>query len=816
MNTLLQDLRYGLRLLGKSPGFTAIAVLTLALGIGANTAIFTVVNSVLLRPLAFRHPEQLYLIRNIVPQFSRIYPSFGANVPDFRIWQKECRSFDEIAIVNSTSMTLTGQGPAEEIEIGKASSNLFALLGVHPVLGRSFVSEEDNPGRDRVVLMTDHFWRTRFHENPSVIGQSVTLDGKSYEVVGILPASFHLPREMGTLVSLGSRIDLFKPLGVDVANAGLIGDFDFAAVARLKAGVSREQALAELNLVQARIAADAKQGFDLRGDLWPLQATVVGPARRGLLFLLAAVGAVLLIVCVNLANLMLARLPGRMRELAIRTSLGATRKRLLSQMFTESALLSVLGAALGLWLADFGVGWLARAAAQSVPRIEEITMDARVFGFAAFLAIFTAALFGILPALKATGVSPHDTLKTCASSTTESRKTRRLRESLIGVEVGLSAALLILAGLLTTSLIHLLRVNAGFAVEHVLAADIKLPPQSYSEASARQKFYDEVLRRVQMLPGVASTAWVNLLPLEGQGSVCDIRRPGDERTGGKVPLANFRAISPGYFHTMNIPLLAGRDVSEGDRRRSVVVISKSVAQRLWPGANPIGQTCITSWGGEQNAEVVGVVDDIRTERLDEPPLLMVYTPNSHAEPTAAAPASASIVLRTTSDPAGMAGALRAVLQNLDPNVPIVQLRPMKELVSKSVEGRRFQMSLALLFAFSALLLASLGIFGVVAYSVEQRRHELGIRLAMGAQESDLRRMVLRQGMIPTFAGLAGGIAAAVLSGRGIENLLYGVRPMDPPTVMVVASVIVAVSLVACWIPARRATKVDPMVALRYE
>jgi predicted permease len=811
MDALWQDLRQGIRALRRGPGFAIVAVLAIALGIGAGTAIFSVVNSVLLRPLAYRQPQQLYLIREIIPQLAKFYPSFPANLPNFRTWQKECQSFDQIAIVQATSMNLTGQGSAEQIYGGQASANLFDLLGVQPATGRTFFPREDEPGQDHVVMLTDSFWRNRFHADRSLVGKAIVLNGSPYEVVGILPSSFRFPKELGALVELGPRLDFFKPLGLDPTQYSMVGEFDFAAIARLKLRVAPSKALAELNVVQDRIAKQAKQGVDLRAELLPLESEIVGPARRGLLFLLAAVGLVFLIVCVNVANLLLARIPGRMREASIRTALGASRGRLVRQMFTESLLLGIVGGTLGVGLASFGVKWFVRAAPFSLPRFDEIAVDVRVLCFGLFLVIFSVTLFGVLPALRMGHADPQQALKSGGTATTENRRARRLRESLIGLEVGLSSLLLILAGLLTASLLQLLRVNVGFTSERILAADVQLPPPNYSQVSPRQHFYDEVLARIRMLPGVISVGWVSKLPLEGEGSIDNITLSDEQHIGADTPLANYRAVSSEYFQAMGIPLLEGRVFAESDRGRNTVVISKSVAERLWPDKKAVGGQCVTGWGGEHHSEIISVVADIRTVRMDEAPTMMVYVPDWYRLPS-----SASIVVRTAMDPSTVASGIREAVRSSDSDVPILALRPMTQVISESVEARRFQMLLAQLFAASALLLASLGIFGVAAYSVTQRQHELGIRRALGAQAVDVLQLVLLAGMRPVVVGLAGGIAAALAVGHFIRSLLFGIGTADPSTFAIVPIVVITVGLLACYLPARRALRADPMVALRYE
>jgi len=443
-----------------------------------------------------------------------------------------------------------------------------------------------------------------------------------------------------------------------------------------------------------------------------------------------------------------------------------------------------------------------------------VHIDARVVGFALFVTIAIGSLFGILPAWRATHSQPLDALKSGGAAKTESRRTRRLREGLVGFEVGLTTLLLILAGLLTVSLGQLLQVHTGFAVENVLVASVDLPPQSYSQPDARLRFYDGVLAGLQSFPGVRAAGWVSIPPLGGQGSVTGIRLPGESRAGAETPVANYRPVSQNYFSAMGIPLLQGRIFGSADRNRKVVVVSQSIAERFWPGRNPIGQICVTQWGDDVPSEVIGVVGDIRTVRLDEPPLMMVYVPEWFN--AISVPSSASFVLRTVTGPASSAAPLRDLIHKLDANVPITSLLPMKQVVSQSVDARRFPMFLAMTFALSSLLLASLGIFGVVGYSVEQRRQELGIRMALGAQLQDLLRMVLRQAMAPVMIGLAAGLVAAVFAGRLISSLLFGVTAYDPLTFAAAALVVITVALVACYIPARRAMRVDPMVTLRHE
>jgi predicted permease len=810
MTGLLQDIRYALRQLRKSPGFTAVAVLTLALGIGANTAIFSVVNGVLLKPLAYRDPGRLYLIQEIVPQWTKFYPLMPANIPDFRIWQKECHSFEDIAIAEPASADLTGIGEPEQIHGVRSSANIFSVLGAQPALGRGFLADEDEPGRGRTVVLTDKFWRNRFNGDWDVVGRTITLNGNAYVVAGVLPPSFHFPTQLGQLVNFGERLDFFEPLnGLQDDEQGLIGEFDFAAIGRLKVGVTPDQALAELNVAQAQIAQTAKAGLDLKSAITPLDSEVVGAARRGLIVLLAAVGAVLLIACVNVANLLLAQVPNRIREEGIRAALGASRWQLFRRALTESIVLAIVGGLLGVVVGRFGVVWLLHAAPAGLPRLDEVHIDARVLLFSVLLSFLTAALFGALPAFRMANSDPMVALKSGTAGSGENWRARRLRSTLIAFEVGMSTLLLIVAGLLTSSLLHLLRINTGFATENVWAADVDLPPNQYSSDAASLHFYNSALDHIRALTGVSATGWVSILPLHGEGSVTGIDVPPGQQAS--QPIANYRAVSPDYVSAMGIPLIRGRMFSESDRGRKVVVVSESVARRFWPGQDPIGRTVLAYWGPEQAEVVIGVVGDIHTVKLDAPPIMMVYVPDWFRVPH-----SVSIVVRASTNQLGMAAAIRQAIHATDPEVPVVALKPMTEVVSQSVAPRRFQMGLLLMFGGCALFLAWLGIYGVIAYSVAQRHQELGIRTALGARFSDLQQMVLRQGMTPVLAGLAAGLFASLLTGRLIENLLFGVHSLDPLTLAVVALLVLAVALAACYVPAHRAAKVEPMVALRYE
>ena len=549
----------------------------------------------------------------------------------------------------------------------------------------------------------------------------------------------------------------------------------------------------------------------------PLQAEIVGPAGRGLMLLLAAVGGVLLMICVNLANLLLARVPGRLRDAAVRKALGATQARLFRQTLVESLVLAGSAGILGVAAAYFGVRAFAHFGPADIPRLGDVAIDVRALIFAVCASAFTAALIGAVPAWLVSRADLNAALGSGGKSSTHGRGARDLRGVLIGVEVATCTVLLIVAGLLGRSLLNLLNLDPGFRTRNVLAADVDLPPVTYKDGTARDAFYRATLDRIRSLPGVQSAAWVSILPLHGQGSVTGINLPGNRLGPKDEPQANYRVASMDYFKTMAIPILAGRSFTQDDRGKRRVIVSQSLAHKLWPGQDAVGQECIGEWGPLQlqPSEVIGVAGDVRT-RLDKPPLDIVYVADSWVLGPPSSPMSASFVVHTAQEPTSVASAVRAAIHDSGPDVPIVALRPMTELVANSVEGRRFQIQLTSAFAICALLLAGLGIFGVVAYSVEQRRREFGIRSALGATRPQLLTMVLRQGLKPVAIGLAVGVIAALASGDAVRSLIFGVNAFDPLTFAAVTLVIAAVGALSCYVPALRATRVIPVAALRYE
>jgi predicted permease len=805
LDTIVQDLHYAFRGIRKNPSFAAVAILSLAIGIGANTAIFSLVNTVLLQPLAFKDPQRLFAVRELLPHLFGQMP-IPVNPMHAREWAKQCPSLKHVALMRGARAQIVSGGEPASIPGADVPHNLFALFGVEPILGRTFRAEEEQEGNDRVVILSESLWRSRFHADRSLLGKSILLDGQNYQVVGIIPASFRLPFAGATNL----RFEIFRPLVLSQKEQSrLMGNFNYAAVVRLRRGVTREQALAEINVIEARFPPQAGAREDLRAMLTPVHELVTGRARLGLWMLAAAVGAVLLIVCINLANLLLSRIASRSREAAIRIALGAGRARLFSQVMTESLLLSVSGGVLGLLLAIWTLQLLVATTTLDIPRLEDVRPDTSVLVFAFFLTVLTGLLFGALPAWRFTGNQPQEALRAGSHTVTEARVGLRLREALISLEVGLSAALLIVAGLLTSSLTRLLEVDKGFDVKHVLTVDIDLAGNLYAEPVNREKFFDRLLSKINAIPGVQASGVVTALPTRGETWLDPIYLEGDSRRQYEHHPVNNRYSSPGYFRAMNIAIRSGRAFQESDRGRSVAVLSEKAAKLLWPGeSNPVGRRFMGE--DDKPKTLVGVATEVRAELRSDPPPMAYYPYWQRA------PDSVALVVRTTADPHTAAGALRSALRNQDAQLPIQAIRTMEDVVDLSVSQRRFQLILMAAFAASALLVASLGIYGVVSYSVARRRNEIGIRMALGAQRSQLLGLVIRQGMAPVILGLAAGVAVAFFLGRAIRSLLFGVQPADPLTIVGVTVVLLVVGALACLIPARRAAGMDAIAALRFE
>jgi predicted permease len=818
METLVADVRQALRGLSRTPGFAIAAIGILALGIAANTAVFSVADAVLFRPLPYSHPDQLVVINEVIPRFTRLYPILPVNSVHFDAWTKRSRSFSGMAITRPSDINLTGnEGPPERLGIENVSANLLHVLGTNLLLGRDFTPEEDRPGNNRVVILTEPLWRRRFHSDPEILNQNILLDGVPNRVIGVLPATFRFPRP-DLLVGLGGSVpsaEIFRPAAIDLKKEGADGDYNYAVIARLRDGVTREQALAELNALQVGLNRALKIESDPRIALTPMQERIVSGSRRGLLLLLVSIGAVLLIVCVNLGNLMLARTTARAREMAVRVALGAGAGRIVRQVLTESLVISFTGGLIGVGLAAAAVRLLVAVTPIDVPRLDEIRLDPRALLFAFAVSALAGLLFGLIPSWRAARSEPQDALQAGGRSTTQSRHGLHLSELLVTAEVALSAALLVAAGLLVGSLVRILAIDQGFHPDHVLTAKLGLPTAKYRDDKQQAAFIDRLLPAIQALPGVRAAGSISALPLQGENWVDMITREDDHRPPFERPVANYRAISPAYFSAMEIPILQGRGFEPADRGRNVEIVSARTAAQVWPGENPIGKRARR---GDDNApvpmEVIGVVADTRAAMNVGPPL-MVYRPYWNTSNPGAI-RNFSLVIRTGQDPQSAASAVRKTIWAIDAELPVPEMASMRQVMSASVAQRRFETELLGGFALGALLLAVIGIYGVISYSVNRRRNEIGIRMALGAEARDVASLVLREGMRPVAIGLVIGLAGALALGRMLGALLYEISPSNPAVLAAVAAALTASAALACYVPARRASRVDPVNVLRYE
>ena len=805
---IARDLGHAVRTLRREPGFALPAILILGLGLGGTSAVFSLVNGVLLKPLPYAQPDRLVTIREVIPQIAHLYPTLPVNARHFVEWRKECRSLQSMSVFMPGTANLTGLGEPERVDEAIVSPNVFRVLGVRPAQGRDFRDDEEQEGKNAVAILTDGLWRRRFHADPSLVGRTISLNGRASTVVGILAADFRFPDrnafELGETVA--PRTEVFVPKVFDKDElAELLGRHNYGVIARLRPGASREQAAAELETVQARIEAQAGETVNLRAAVTPLLETVAGKSRRGLLVLMGAIGALLLLVCVNLANLLLARSERRSWEFAVRAALGASRGALIRHGLAESLLLAIAGGLVAAGVAAVGIDLLTAYAPAGIPRLDEVVLDGRVMAFAGMLVAATAVLFGFLPAWRASRSDPQDTLRSATRSATASSGAMRLRSVLVASEVSLSAVLLILAGMLLNSFVRLIRADKGFRAPTVLAVDIGLAGDKYQPETARDRFYRRLFDTLAEQPGVQSAAIASALPLQGETWIDSV-----STNGGATPQAqvNVRFVSGDYFRTMGIPLLAGRTLSESDRGHTRTVISSRLAASLWPGQDPVRRRFTR--GNDQWFEVIGVAGDVRAE-AHQLPVAMMYRGYWDWMPYRTV-----LVARASGAPHSIAGALRAAIHAADPDVPAPPMRTMSEVLDGSVAMRRFQLLLAGGFAVMALLVASFGIYAVVSYSVARRTSELGIRAALGARAGDLYGLILWQGMAPVAVGLLVATGAALVFGRVLGSLLYDMGGRDPLTIVLVAALLGFVSLAACLVPARRASRVDPLAALHYQ
>jgi putative ABC transport system permease protein len=812
METLLQDLRYALRMLAKRPGFTAVAVLTLAVGIGANTAIFSVVNAVLLRPLPYEEPERLVVVWDNFLNMG--LPQISVSVPEFEDYRTRNQSFTGMAAWAMTTGNLTEAGEPEQVRVAFVTTDFFSVLGVNPVKGRGFIPEEGQDGNDNVAVLSHGLWQRRFGSDPDVVGKTLRLNGEVVSIVGVAPPGFRFPREL----------DLWAPIAVTTGgpNAPSRGSRFLSVFARLKPGVSLEQARSDMAGLGSALMGEYPNNYPTDSG-WtvtvvPLHEQVVGDTRPALLVLLAAVGFVLLIACANVANLLLVRAASRSKEVAVRLALGASRVRLVRLLLTESVLLALAGGLLGLAVAVWGVDMIAAASPAGIPRIDEVGADARVFLFTLGVSVATGVLFGLAPALQTTRPDLLESLKEGDRGSTESFKRNRVRNGLVVTEVALSLVLLVGAGLLIKSFVRVWNVDAGFDPENVLTAQLSLPQMKYTEKQQATLFYQQLVERMQALPGVQAAAVATLLPMTGNSSgTVTLEGKPVPQTGGLE--ADQRGVSPDYFRAMGVRILRGRGFTAQDVEgaQPVCVVDEKMALEQYPGEDPIGRQI--KIGGSQSQlpwmTIVGVASHLKNQGLEEEGRVQLYIP-LFQPPFQGPVRNTYLVAKTATDPEAVAGAMRATVASLDRDLPIANVRAMEDVLWDSVATRRLAMSLLGLFAAVALLLAAVGLYGVLAYSVARRTHEIGIRMALGARPGDVLRLVVGQGLVLIAIGVAVGLGASLLVARAMSDLLFGVSAADPLTLVGTPVLLLLVALAACYVPARRAARVDPMIALRYE
>jgi putative ABC transport system permease protein len=806
MQTLWQDVRYGARMLLKSPVFTIIAVITLALGIGANTAIFSVINAVLLRSLPFYEPESLVMVWGTSTRSNE--QQQAVSFDDFYDFQRQAQTFTGLAAASPHwSFVLSGGAEPEQIFGQFISGHMFSLLGAQPMLGRAFLPEEDQASGARVAILSHNLWQRYFSSDPNIVGQTFMLDGNSTTIVGVMPPGFQFLEAAELWRPLAQNPFLARGRAVRLLNV----------IGRLKDGGTIEQATAEMSLLASNLASqypETNAGIGAR--LMQIHEQVTGKVRPALMLLFGAVGLVLLIACANVANLMLARATARRKEMAVRAALGANRARLIRQLLTESVLLSLLGSAGGVLIALFGIDALMTLNPLGLPKYNHVGVDATVLSFTLFAALLTGILFGLAPAWQVSKLDLQSSLKDGGRTASEAG-TRRVSNWLVVAEMALALVLLSGAGLLVRSFLQLLQVNPGFSTENILTMQVLLPQTVYGQPQQRLNFYREIETRLKTLPDISSVGLTTRLPLlsaeNNVTSTLDIEGRG--LAPGQRPEIDFRRASTSYFPTLGIPLLKGRLLEESDvtNRTGAVVINEAAAKRFWPGEDAIGKRVRTGPSNNQAPwqTIVGVVGSVRHLGLDLEPRPEIYY-HINSSP----PFGPDFVMRTKGDPSKVIAGVRAQVRELDRQLPIAHAHTMSDLVSQAVAQRRFAMILFGVFAALAMVLAGIGIYGVISYSVAQRTRELGLRMALGAQTGEVLNLVLRQGMKLALIGAAIGLSMSMLLTRLMQNMLFGIGAHDPLTFVAVTLLLAGIALLACWVPARRATKVDPMIALRHE
>ncbi len=804
LEIFFQDVRYGLRSLLKKPAFTLTAVVALALGIGANTAIFSVINGVLLRSLAYASPERVVMVweRGTMRDAERNVVS-PANFLD---WQKQSTSFERMAAVAEARINLTGgTGEPEEIKSQIVSDGFFPILGVQPIAGRFFLPEEDREGNNLVVVLSYELWQTRFGGDPAVVGKQATVNARQRTIVGVMPRGFHF---------LDNEVKAWLPLALDPAtNYRETSGRYLRVVARLKPGVPVQQAQAELTGIAKQLEqANPKFNAGWSVNVVPIHEQVVGEIRPILVVLLAAVAFVLLIACANVANLLLSRAAARQKELALRAALGAGRMRLIRQMLTESVLLGLMGGVLGVLLAYWGVQLLIAFGPDNIPRLNEIRIDLGVLAFTFAVSLVTGLLFGLVPALQSSRPDLNDALKEGSRGSTGGRS-GIMRNAFVVAEVSLALVLLIGAGLMIRSFARLQSVETGFDAKNVLTMRAQLPHKKYPEPHQIVDFFRQAQERIATIPGVQAVGAISYLPLTGLASRDGFKIPGQPPPApGQEPGVEVRVVTPTYFRAMGIPLLKGRLLNERDVKETrVLLINDTLAKRYFPNTDPVGKQLEVTWDGSGPDEIVGVVGDIREGALNKEPEPAIYWSHPR-EPYS----GMALVIRANGDASRLSTAVQREIRAIDPDQPVADVRTMEQVIAKSIARPRFNMLLLTIFAAVALVLASVGLYGVMNYSATQRTHEVGIRMALGATRGDIMRLVVGHGMTLTFVGIAIGVVASWALTRVMSNLLFGVTATDLPTFIGVSAVLAAVALLANYIPARRATRVNPISALRYE
>jgi putative ABC transport system permease protein len=793
----------------KKPAFTVVALIVLALGIGANTAIFSIVNAVFLRPLPYPQPDRIVQLWEVIKQEPGEHYTLSPH--NLSEWREASRSFEQMAGYRYSSFTLTGGDRPEWYSGAQASWSLFRALGVSPAHGRDFLPEEDSPGRNRVAILSHGLWQRRFASDESIVGQTLILNGESFTVVGVMPEGFQFP----------DSVELWSPLGIDLDRVNR-GSHFLSAIGRLKPGVSLDQARAEMGAVASTLEERYPDNNSGRGvAIVPLHEGLYGDLRPALMVLLGAVGLVLLIACANVANLLLTRAMTRQKEIAVRAALGAGRRRLLRQFLTESLLLALAGCALGILLSMWAIDLLVTSSPGQIPRASEIGLDATVLGYTLLVSLVTGAIFGLAPALHVTGTDLIEALKESRQTSLAGPGRRRLGGLLVISEIALALVLLIGAGLLINSFLFLQRIDPGFDPKNVLTMTVSLPRYKYPDGQKRVDFFEQSLQRISSIEGVEAAGAISDLPFSGSRSTSSFSIEGrPPARPGEATTADRRIITMDYFKAMGVPLLAGRHFTDRDRKGAppVVIINRRMAETFWPGEAALGKRLRigapeeTAYYGEAVwREVIGIVGDLKHDRLagefaPEMYLPILQSPESRM----------FLAVRGKGSLQGLAESVQSAILEIDKDQPVYSINMMERRLSRAVAPQRFITILLGIFAGGALLLAAIGIYGVMSYSVTQRTNEIGIRMALGAERSDIFRLVVGQGMKLTLIGVAAGLAGAVGLTRLMKSLLYGVSATDPVTFIAVTVVLAAVSLLACYVPARRATKVDPMVALRYE